>query len=223
MGVMMGNFSLLRKICSVISRRILDGVRCDYHLSFFVGETKIIDGKTVNTFWEVSTEIACADIYTGVSSVQILPQLVDRNTHAFAEPRGQGGRCNPFVETFICDIRIDDEAFEEKVFDTMESLYRSVLLQLPIYELRSMIDTLHLYLSHAPDLTATLQRIPVERPPAGPGILVLPLSGLCLTVQERSSMVITTSSCCCCAQARIDSGWSTRVLRSRMILKPPPG
>jgi Ricin-type beta-trefoil lectin domain/Dockerin type I domain len=165
-------------------QKMLDGVRCDSHV-FAKNAQYDEDGNFA--FYVVSTGIACADIYTGISSVQILPQLVDFKTRTFAEPH-----LNPFIFGFSPDqeaghvsLREDDFAFYfDRVIPIMESLYRRVLLQLPIYELRSMIDTLHLYLSHAPDLTATLQRIPVERPPANSGSPVLPPSGLCLAWQE---------------------------------------
>jgi hypothetical protein len=147
---------------------MLDGVRCNFQV--FAPKFSEV-GPDLDRVWEVSTGIACADIYTGVSSVQILPQLADFNAHTFSEPN-----CDPFVFSFTCNLGENDADFLDRVIDITESLYRRVLLQLPIYELRSMIDTLHLYLSHAPDLTATLQRIPVERPPASPG--------LCLAVQD---------------------------------------
>jgi hypothetical protein len=183
--------------------QMLDGVRCGFDVyPDPIQGGSYHDKEGDHSYWLVRTRIACADISTGISTVETLPQsvqILDLPPDPFCQPIPELGvscdrkkllwaepNCDPAALAFSCDLRKDDPDFLTlKVIPLIEPLYRHVLLQLPIYELRSMIDTLHLYLSHAPDLTATLQRIPVERPPTGPGIPVLPLSGLCLAWQEQ--------------------------------------
>ena len=67
------------------------------------------------------------------------------------------------IYTGLSIVRQDLDAPEERLFPEIEErLLHQILLQMPIFEMQSMIDTLNFYLSHAPDLTADLHRIPIE-------------------------------------------------------------
>jgi hypothetical protein len=78
--------------------------------------------------------IACADIHTGVS--------VDIETEALSSSELQ-------------DRLRDVPAIQEQ-------LVHQVVLQIPLFELRTMLDFLNSYLVHRPDLTADLRRIPLN-------------------------------------------------------------
>jgi hypothetical protein len=59
---------------------------------------------------------------------------------------------------------------------TQQVFKSQVIEEMPLFEMRSVEDTLHFYVSHAPDLTETWQRIPVAAAPK-----------LCLAVQGSSA------------------------------------
>jgi hypothetical protein len=79
--------------------------------------------------------IACADIYTGISV-----DYFYENTNSVEEAKRRIAGLPALEEQFV----------------------HQVLLQMPIFEMRSMRDSLNSYLVHAPDLTASLQRISLE-------------------------------------------------------------
>ena len=75
--------------------------------------------------------ITCADVYSGLSASEKVNWKMD----------------------------FDHDA--DLVADYKAELKSKLIEQLPLFSMRSMVDTLHFYVTHAPDLTAAYQRIPL--------------------------------------------------------------
>jgi hypothetical protein len=116
--------------------RMLNGVRCD---------VPIPAGSRFSYIW-----YPCADIHTGLS------------TRAFRSKE----TCNSYYVygLFWTDPLLDTEtlcgAVSEDDQEVFADLRREVIRRMPLYEMKSVIDTLFLYMHPMGDLTERLQRIP---------------------------------------------------------------
>lgn len=138
---------------------MLAGVRCDFKDRL---QAQIqIGGRLSHRY--VRTEIGCADVNTGLSSITSFN-------------RADGATCNSgagSAAVLSCLSRLPSQASVSSDLDTMR---RNLLLSMPVFELQSMIDTLTHFTRRMPDLTEVRERIPVDAAP-----------GLCLDVPGSNS------------------------------------
>jgi hypothetical protein len=166
-------------------KKMLSDVRCGFKIN------AIPNLLLAPTNYDVYTWVGCADISTGISSVQMLPQRRGFGTNLVPILAPGGSNCFPDfnfdLERCISTLQSEDPSFFNELISIQETAYREVVRQMPIFEIQSMIDTLNFYLSHARDLTASNRRIPFET-----------VTDYCLTVQSGnpdSGTPVVLSTC----------------------------
>jgi hypothetical protein len=129
-------------------QQMLSGVRCG-KADRFKTVTDPITRRSDTTY--LHTDIACADVNTGLSTVD---QHTLEGTGACVISDIRGSHYD-----LACLANLADQ---QSVASTMDSLRRSLLSQMPIFEVQSMIDVLYHFTHPALDLTEALGRIPAS-------------------------------------------------------------
>jgi hypothetical protein len=97
----------------------------------------------------LTTKAACADIYTGLSQYE--------EYHGSLPPTSDSS-----FPKKLAALRGDHAGQAQRFFPGAESW---VIQRMPLFEMKSVVDALHYYMSHAPDLTEARHRIPLAGAP----------------------------------------------------------
>jgi hypothetical protein len=138
--------------------QMIAGVRCDFKDRL----RRVYDPYTYPYYppekyrYDGATDIACADVNTGIS---------ETTTHV----RPDASNCTPNASEQTMRSCLAALPSQADVVSLIDGLRRQLLKKMPIFEVQAAIDVLHLYTHPAPDLTEAFGRIPIN---ANPGLCV---------------------------------------------------